>query len=236
MCALPTSRKAAIEVGASHYFTGKACVRGHVDRRHRNGSCLACGREDQAARLADPEHAKKHSAWTLARYHRRKGDPGFLENIRTNARASSALPARKEVKAAYDRRREPTPEQDAVRLAKARARYEQRKDDVEFRQHASAARKKFRGRHPDREAASTRAYQAKKRGAAPPWLSKEHKRQMREFYAEARRLTKLTGVKHVVDHIHPLRGKTLSGLHVPWNLQVLTDKENAVKGNRLPWL
>ena len=68
----------------------------------------------------------------------------------------------------------------------------------------------------------------------PQWLTLEQRAQINEFYLEAARLSDLEGQPYHVDHIIPLRGKTVSGLHVPWNLQVLSGAENLSKGHKLP--
>ena len=68
-----------------------------------------------------------------------------------------------------------------------------------------------------------------KRGTHPQF-SKE----IRRFYAEARRKTRETGVLYVVDHIWPLKGKNSCGLHVSWNMQIITSEENDRKGNKEP--
>jgi hypothetical protein len=55
---------------------------------------------------------------------------------------------------------------------------------------------------------------------------------IREFYNLASRLTKETGITHEVDHVIPLHGENVSGLHVETNLQILTKFENRRKWNK----
>lgn len=66
--------------------------------------------------------------------------------------------------------------------------------------------------------------------ATPNWVNKG---EIKKFYNLAVKLTLETGIKHVVDHIVPLQGKNVSGLHVPWNLQILTESENCIKSNKV---
>jgi len=75
---------------------------------------------------------------------------------------------------------------------------------------------------------------AAKLNATPPWLTAIQQAQIQEMYDVALACTVQTGIQHHVDHIHPLQGDGFTGLHVPWNLQVIPGTENLSKGCRLP--
>jgi hypothetical protein len=55
------------------------------------------------------------------------------------------------------------------------------------------------------------------------------------FYEEARRLTDETGIPHHVDHIVPLRGKGICGLHVETNLRIIPGPENVRKHAKIDY-
>jgi len=83
-------------------------------------------------------------------------------------------------------------------------------------------------------ARTARRYAAKTR-ATPKWAlnNPDYMWMINEAYDLAQLRNKITGGLWEVDHIVPLRGKDVSGLHVPWNLRVVLQKENRVKSNRL---
>jgi 5-methylcytosine-specific restriction endonuclease McrA len=81
--------------------------------------------------------------------------------------------------------------------------------------------------------ADTKARRRKHRDATPPWLTRKQKSEIRQLYQIAITMTQTTGEQYVVDHIVPLRGEAVCGLHVPWNLRVITQEENLKKSNKL---
>jgi len=74
-------------------------------------------------------------------------------------------------------------------------------------------------------------YVSSKRTSSPPWLTKEHY-DCFDFLAILASLMKSEHTRYALDHIIPLRGKNVCGLHVPWNIQILSSSENNKKNNR----
>lgn len=80
--------------------------------------------------------------------------------------------------------------------------------------------------------ARVRKYELAKINRTPQWLDKEDMWVIQEIYDLSYKRTEITGVKWHVDHIIPLQGKSVSGLHVPANLQVIPAIINMGKGNK----
>jgi 5-methylcytosine-specific restriction endonuclease McrA len=117
--------------------------------------------------------------------------------------------------------------ENSDRVAAARKRwYEKNKEK------SSENARKYAQENPEWKAAHCAKRRASKLRACPSWLTAEQLKEIESFYKEAKRLFKETEIPHHVDHIIPLQGKNVSGLHVPWNLQVLTASANSKKNNR----
>ena len=82
--------------------------------------------------------------------------------------------------------------------------------------------------------AFTKARRRKHRLATPCWLTDVQFKAIRVIYEQAISLSRSTGEAYVVDHIIPLQHDAVCGLHVPWNLRVITRKENGLKSNKMP--
>jgi hypothetical protein len=93
--------------------------------------------------------------------------------------------------------------------------------------------KEYRQTNKDKINAQNAERRAAELQATPPWLTKFDKEQIVELYTIAQMFKLYTGEEYHVDHIVPLKGKTVCGLHVPWNLQVIPAKENLSKSNKL---
>jgi hypothetical protein len=164
-----TTRQQAIAQNAARYFTGNACIKGHVAERYTaNKTCCEC-----ANATANKTKAKNPNKY-----------------------------------------------------------YE--------------SNKVWRQNNPDKSASYTCKYIAKNKGdrnlwtanyrsakdaRQPKWLNAGQLFEMESVYNYCAALRNV-GLDYHVDHIVPLRGDNVSGLHVPWNLQVITGADNMSKGNR----
>jgi 5-methylcytosine-specific restriction endonuclease McrA len=94
-----------------------------------------------------------------------------------------------------------------------------------------ATKKRWQARNAARGCLYRVERDARVRQATPPWIDRID---ILRVYEEAERISAETGVPHEVDHFYPLAGKNSCGLHVPWNLKIITAIENRKKNNRSP--
>ena len=178
------TRKAALAIGETQYFTGKPCVKGHVaNRRAKTGECIKCRSEFLIEwRAKNPKKVKQHNA-TQHNNH-------------------------------------------AEKLAARTRKYYW--DNLEISRQKS---QEYQKKNPHIYAKSGAKRRAAKLQRTPAWLTDIDHERIGNEYKLAALLTKVTGSSWHVDHIIPLQGKMVSGLHVPSNLRVLPATENIRKSN-----
>ena len=95
-----------------------------------------------------------------------------------------------------------------------------------------AARKKWVETNPGKDVAAKALNRIARKKRVPGWLSSDDLWMISQAYELAAARTELFGFSWHVDHKIPLNGRTVSGLHVPLNLQVIPWIDNLRKGNR----
>jgi hypothetical protein len=186
----PKTRKEAKEQGATHYYTGEPCTRGHIALRKTKGACVDCLKED----------------W-------QKDNEKRAEYFREYNRKTEIKDRKNEW---YLANREQVIDRAKTRPAEKLREY----------------RNTWKENNKTQVRADTKARRRKHRQATPPWLTRKQKTEIRQIYQIAITMTKTTGERYVVDHIVPLRGQDVCGLHVPWNMRVITQDENLKKSNK----
>ena len=242
------TRKEAKEQGLTHYYTGKPCPRGHISERYLQGKCVDCSK-----------YEKKHGTGQRAKA-KAKGLVHFstgnvCKKCSTDKKYVSSgecvLCQHSKSKAHKKIWREKNREHYLAQAKEYRQRTKQRILDyaVEYRARNAEQRaeynrqhrldnaehyKEYRKRYLQEKPHINAAYQATRRAikikATPEWVDYQ---EIKAMYAERDRVREETGIEHHVDHIIPLQGENVCGLHVPWNLQVITAEENLRKSNRL---
>ena len=203
------ARFEAMTLNSPTYWTGVPCKNNHTEKRDtRSGVCLECRRENERKRYAaDPKKQieKKQSFYKL-----------HAEKIKQNRRSKYCASPEKE--------REASKERSALwRLNNP--------EKLKAQKHIKQA---YKQRNPHKVIAATAKRRAAKKHRTPHWLTNEDHWMIEQIYDLAALRTKVTGVSWHVDHIYPIQGDFVSGLHVPGNLRVVPWFENLSKGNKFP--
>lgn len=207
------TRKQAQEQGLKRYFTGEPCPYGHIAERFTKGAvCYACSDAKAKQWAIDNAERKKQIQKTYR-----------IENAEVLKQAARAyyIADTETYKARSKRSVEARREDVRVYMAEYAKTYPKDKK--------AATNRRWRQNNPAIVNAATARRRCSLLQRTVAWSDESL---ILPFYEEAARLTELTGVPHEVDHIYPLQGELVSGLHVHTNLRVIAMAANRKKGNK----
>ena len=109
---------------------------------------------------------------------------------------------------------------------------DQKKHYAENRAKIAARKKKYYADNPEKYAAKDAKRRAAKLERIPSWSNDNDLKAIRKIYARCKKINKLTGIPHEVDHVIPMQGENISGLHHSTNLAIIPAALNASKNNK----
>jgi|GEM_PF-5869729 len=246
---LPKSRKEAKLVGSIRYV-GTPCKKySHTIRLTSSGACFECKQAHNKKSSNDnPEsRAKYQKQWRENNKKSSKDNPESRAEYHKQWREDNKE-HRKEYERQYNKQYRKD-NKERKKLYNKRWKENNKKSNAEYN-------KKYQKENRDKVNANNALRRARIAKATPLWVAPPYKQkeseeqkerykdirkqmqtEIRKFYTEAERLTKDTGIKHEVDHIYSLcedPDGNQSGLHTPYNLQVITKSANISKSNKLP--
>lgn len=213
---IPATKAEAREIGLSLYATGKACCRGHVTNRYTSsGRCAECVREENAR----PERLAARAAYV-------KSAKGAIATKRALKKFRASERGKQTIKQYRDAHR---PEANSRTVA-----WQKRNPD-----RVAANRHAWRAANADRYKATYRAWVEANRDVMRAHHQKRSRAQKLSRKAPAHELPFIQFMYEMgndlglhVDHVIPLRGKNVSGLHVLLNLRLLAPTLNLQKNNK----
>jgi hypothetical protein len=198
-------------LGLKFYFTGTPCKNGHVAPRYASTrQCSECIK--QHSKKWDSENRSRRRKLKKAAY------KANIEHYRKWKNNNYQKNKEKERKRAIDYYRNNIEKVMAYRAENAEA----------IKQRI----KSWRLRNPDRYAAYSMCRRARRLEATPLWADVKL---ILAWYGLARVMSDTMSEKYEVDHVVPLRGRNVCGLHTQDNFQIITRSENARKSNKWPF-
>lgn len=234
-------RKEAIEKGLKFYDAGKPCKYGHLAPRYAgNGNCLSC--EQKRSSSSRTKEYKKNYYQENKEYLDKKSNVYYHNNKET---CKTYRQKRRSKRPDYDREYYAKNKEYCKKRMKLwqennkeyvnqkkKEYYKNNRDEIleykkQWRLDNPDYMKHWHEKNPGKDTYYSMKRYLKKKNRTLPGFADE----IMEVYTHAA-LLRNSGEDVHVDHIVPIQGDIVSGLHVPWNLQIIPAEENLSKSNK----